>query len=57
MDGLLSVNSKDGGNSNNIIFAIKDIKLYATVVTLSTKDNQKLSKFLSGRFEKPEHWN
>ena len=31
-------------NPNNIIFTIKDTKLYVAVVTLSTKDNQKLSK-------------
>ena len=32
-------------NYNNIIFTIKEAKLYVPVVTLS--DNQKLSKFLS----------
>ena len=31
-------------NPGNIIFTIKDTKLYDTVVTLSAKDNQKLSK-------------
>ena len=31
-------------NSNNIIFSIKDTKLYVPVVTLSARDNQKLSK-------------
>ena len=34
-------------NSNNIIFTIKDTKLYVPVVTLSARDNQKLSKRLS----------
>ena len=29
-------------NSNNIIFIIKDTKLYVPVVTLSARDNQKL---------------
>ena len=29
-------------DSNNIISAIKDTKLYISVVTLSAKDNQKL---------------
>ena len=33
-------------NPNNIIFTIKDTKRYVPVVTLSTKDNQKLSKLL-----------
>ena len=31
-------------NSNNIVFAIKDTKLYVSVLTVPTKDNQKLSK-------------
>ena len=34
-------------NPSNIIFTIKDTELYVTVVTLSPKDNQKLSKHLS----------
>ena len=44
-------------NSNNIIFTIKDAKLYVPVVTLSAKDNQKLAKLLSNRFKKPVYWN
>ena len=42
-----------GGNNNanadhdNIIFTIKDTKLHVPVVTLSVKDNQKLSKLPS----------
>ena len=34
-------------NSNDIIFIIKDKTLYVTVVKLSAKDNQKLSKLFS----------
>ena len=34
-------------NPDNLIFTIKDPKLYAPLVTLSAKDNQKLSKLLS----------
>ena len=34
-------------NPNNIIFTIKDTKLYVPVFTLSAKDNQSLSKLLS----------
>ena len=34
-------------NSNNFTFTIKDTKPYISVVTLSAKNNQKLSKFLS----------
>ena len=39
-------------NSNNVIFVIKDTKLYVPVVTFSVKDNQKLRKLLSEGFEK-----
>ena len=34
-------------NSSNFTFTIKDTKPYISVVTLSAKNNQKLSKFLS----------
>ena len=44
-------------NSNNIIFTIKDVKLYVLVVTLSVKDNKKLSKLLSREFERSVYWN
>ena len=37
--GLDNVNNRD---SDNIIFTIKDTKLYVPVVTLSARDNQKL---------------
>ena len=39
-------------NANNIIFTIKDTKLYVPVVTLSARNNQKLSKLLSKGFER-----
>ena len=42
---------------NNIIFTIKDTKLSALVVTLSVKDNRRLSKLLSKRFERSIYWN
>ena len=45
-------NDNVNADSNNVIFPIKDTKLYAPVVTLSTKDNQKLSKLLSKGSEK-----
>ena len=45
-------NVNDDANSNNIIFTIKDTKLYVPVVILSTRDNQKLSKLLSKGFER-----
>ena len=43
-------------NDNNIIFAIKDTKLYAHVVILSARDNHKLSKLLSKGFERSVYW-
>ena len=55
----LSVASVDNVNANfhNIIFTIKNTKLYALIVTLSVRDNQKLSKRLSKRFERSVYWN
>ena len=44
-------------NSTNIIFIIKDVKLYVLVVTLSAKDNKKLSKLLRTEFERSVYWN
>ena len=39
-------------DSSNIIFTIKDTKLYVPVATLLAKYNQKLSKLLSKAFER-----
>ena len=44
-------------NPNNFIFTIKDTKLNVPVVTLSAKDNQKLSQLLSKGFERLVYWN
>ena len=44
-------------NSNNIIFTIKDTKLYVPVITLLEKDNQKLSTLFTKGFEKSVYWN
>ena len=44
-------------NPNNIIFTIKDTKLYVPVVTLLTKHNQSLSKFLRKGYERSVYWN
>ena len=44
-------------NANKIIFNIKDTKLFVPVKTLSARDNQTLSKFLSKRFERLIYWN
>ena len=57
---LLSAAGSDNVNnidSNNIIFTIKDTKFYVPVVTLSARDNQKLSKLLIKGFERLVYWN
>ena len=47
----------DNDRANNIIFTIKDTKLYVPIVTLSARDNEKLSKLLSKGFERSVYWN
>ena len=56
---FFATGSVDNTNTdpNNIIFTIKDSKLQVPVVTSSAKDNQKLSKLLSDRFEGSVYWN
>ena len=49
--------NNDNTKPNYIIFTIKDTKLYVPVVTLSLKDNQKLSKLHSNIFERSVYWN
>ena len=46
--GADNVNNRD----SDIIFTIKDTKMYVLVVTLSARDNQKVSKLLGKRFER-----
>ena len=54
----MSAAGADNTNANpNIIFTIKDTKLYVPVVTLSARQNKKLSKLLSKRFERSDYWN
>ena len=50
-------NENDNDNASNIIFTTKGTKLYVPVLTLSVKDNPKLSKLLSKGFEKSVYWN
>ena len=45
---VLSAAGANNDNSNDNIFIIKDTKLYVPVVTLSEKDNKKLSKLSKG---------
>ena len=47
----------DDANSNNITFTIEDTKLYVPVVTVSAKDNKRLSNLLSKEFETSVYWN
>ena len=49
-------NVNGNGDDNNVISTIKDTK-YVPVVTLSTRDNQRLSKLLSKRFKRSVYWN
>ena len=51
---VLSAGGNDNTNNNpdNIIFTVKDTKLYVPMATLSTRDDQKLSKLLSRGFER-----
>ena len=50
-------NDNANDNDDNIIFTIKDTKLYVPVVTLSAKDNRNLSKLLTKGFERSVYWN
>ena len=52
--GVLYVAGTDNSNAddNDIIFTIKDTKLYVPVITSSAKDNTKLSKLASKEFER-----
>ena len=45
-------NVKANDDGNDLIFTIKDTKLYVPVVTLSARDSQKLSKLVSKGFER-----
>ena len=51
--GADNANDRD----DNIIFTIKDTKLYVLVVILLARDNQKLSQLLSKGFERSVYWN
>ena len=45
-------NDNPNAHSNNFTFIFKDTNLYLPIITLSAKDNQKLSKLLSKGFER-----
>ena len=44
-------------DSNNIVFTIRNLKFYVPVGFLSARNNQKLSKLHSKRFESWFYWN
>ena len=46
-------NNNNNNNANNVIFIIKDTKLYVAIVTLSARENKILSKIVSKGFERP----
>ena len=56
MDKILCFDNNNDSN-NSITFTIKDTKVYIPVVTLSARDNQNLSKFISNGFERSLYWN
>ena len=53
---LTAANDNANGN-DNIIFTIKETKSYVLVVTLSARDNKKLTKFFSKGFKTSVYWN
>ena len=53
----VGADNDDDADSNDVIFTITDTKLYVPIVTLSAKDNQKISKLLSKGFERSVYWN
>ena len=56
---VLAGADKDNTDANldNIIFTCKETKLYVHLVTLSSKDNQEISKFLRKGFERSVYEN
>ena len=55
---VLTAAGADNDDANfNIIFTIEDTKLYVSVVILSARDHQQLSKRLSEGFKRSVYWN
>ena len=50
-------NENDNDDDHINIFTIEYTKLYVPVVTLSVRDNQKLSNLPSKGFRRPVYWN
>ena len=52
------ISSADAANVNNpVSFMITDTKFYVPIVTLSTKDNNNLTKQLNEGFKRTIYWN
>ena len=51
------VMSDNDNDNNNATLKITNTKLYIPIVTLSTKDNVKLTKQLNEGFKRPVYWN
>ena len=49
--------SDDGAGNNSVTFQITDTKLYAPIITLSTKDTTHLTNLLSEGFKRSIFWN
>ena len=47
----------DNANNRETTFKITSTKLYVTIVTLSTRDNVKLTKQLNEGFKRSLYWN
>ena len=47
----------DNANNRETTFKITSTKLYVTIVTLSTRDNVKLTKQLNEGFKRSVYWN
>ena len=54
---VLAAAGFDNVNADSNVFPIKDTKLIVTAVTLSRKDNKKLSKLLRKKIERSVYWN
>ena len=52
-----NVNGNNDNDNNNNIFTIRDTQLFVPVVTLSARDNQKLSKLLTKGSKRSVYWN
>ena len=57
MHGADTYAGGDNGNNREAAFQITSTKLYVRVVTLSTKDNENLTKQLDEEFKRSVYWN